>query len=77
MQRRYDWERGCGEGDLLYAIKRMAVRESNPMVHEAEGKTAIQECTEEMYNAKVSFVEDMLRDQAVYELRSLDNKAEI
>ena len=65
------------EGNLLYAIKRMAVRESNPMVHEAEGRTAIQECTEEMYDAKVSFVEDMLRDQAVYELRSLDNKAEI
>lgn len=47
------------------------------MVHEAEGRRAIQKCTEEMYDAKVSFVEDMLRDQAVYELRSLDNKAEI
>ena len=64
-------------GGPSQCIKRMAVRESNPMVHEAEGKTAIQECTEEMYDAKVSFVEDMLRDQAVYELRSLDNKAEI
>ena len=50
VQRRYDWERGCGEGDLLYAIKKMAVRESNPMVHEAEGSRAIQKCTEEMYD---------------------------